>query len=90
MTRPIDLIVTFVVVTFLAIVVLLWIHNEEQMPLKQAIMKKYRALIRTQKTKVPRLCSKHAVELLVTKGKGRMAILDTPNCEICNKNARVV
>lgn len=58
--------------------------------MKQAIIKKYRALIRTQKTKVPRLCSKHAVELLVTKGKGRMAVLDTANCEICNKNARVV
>jgi hypothetical protein len=89
-TSPLDLLLTIGVLSFLIFFMLLWIQNEDQMPLKQAIIKKYKALIRTTKTRVPTLCAKHACEILITKGKGRMAVLDGANCELCNKKARLV
>jgi hypothetical protein len=85
-----SLLITATITIALVIFFLMWIIYEGEDNVMFAVKKKYRALIRSTKSTAPTLCPKHAVELLVTKGRGRMAVLNSEACEVCNKKARPV
>lgn len=58
------------------------------MPEDVPLIKKWKALVRFgAKTKTPVLCGKHAAQIIK---RGKMALLDNKNCELCNNKATLV
>lgn len=86
-----NLLITGTITLFLAFFVTLWLWDTNKsrpgtfkLPLKQ-----YKAIMRfVQFGKVPTLCGNHAKTLIQRKGK--MALVDNTNCEICTKKSRLI
>ncbi len=85
-----DLIFTFV--GTIVLIVLFFINAREGgMTLKESIVKKCKGIMRIAKTKAPVLCEMHAKDLLVEKGRGKLAVLSNQaNCELCSNKAKLI
>lgn len=80
-----SLVILFFATLFLGTFMGLWLVA---MPDEISLIKKWKALIRFgAKTKTPVLCGKHAAEII---RPGKMAVLDSQNCELCNKKSVLV
>lgn len=87
----VDLIITVGVATFLGVFVTIWLWegNKSRPGTFHMPIKKYRAIIRlVQYGKTPVLCGNHAKTLIQRKGK--MAVVDNSNCEICTHKSKLV
>lgn len=89
-----DLVLIAFITLFLSGFVTLWLwnHNIQSGNLKSPItgpLRKAFAILRlTTYGKAPVLCGRHVAELITRKGK--MALLDNENCEICTKKSKLI
>lgn len=85
-----DLLLTGGVTLFLSSFAFLWLWqtNKQTGAIKGPLKKAYAILRMVKYGKVPTLCGNHAKTLIVRKGK--MALLDNENCEICTKKSKLI
>lgn len=90
-TNPVfDLLLTGAITLFLSGFVTLWLWqtNKNSGAINGPIKKAYAIVRMVKHGKVPTLCNAHAQELI--RRKGKMALVDCFNCEICTKKSRLI
>jgi hypothetical protein len=85
-----DLLLTGAITLFLSGFVTLWLWqtNKHTGSIKGPLKRAYAIVRMVKYGKVPTLCNAHAVELI--KRKGKMALIDCFNCEICTKRSKLI
>lgn len=81
------LFVTFVTL-FLSGFAMLWLWTNNSEAIKAPVRKAFAIMRLTRYGKAPVLCGRH-IEELITR-KGRMALLDNENCEVCTKKSKLI